>query len=76
PAEPRTSAPASLLRTAARLAERLEQGSVLYVADDDARAAALADLLRALAPDACVAHVPASDALPGDDAPASPANAG
>ena len=29
-----------------------------------------------LAPDACVIHLPSSDALPGDDAPATPANVG
>lgn len=66
----------SIFRTAVRIAGQLDQGDLLYVADDDRRAALLADAVRALAPAATVVAVPASDALPGDDAPASPANAG
>jgi transcription-repair coupling factor (superfamily II helicase) len=50
--------------------------SLLFVASDEVRAAAIADLLRAFVPEAEIVHLPASDALPGDDAPASPGNAG
>jgi transcription-repair coupling factor (superfamily II helicase) len=51
-------------------------GNILFVAADEQRAAAVALLAAAFAPDRVVAHVPASDALPGDAAPASPANVG
>ena len=66
----------SLLHYAVSLVEILGDKPLLYVAADDASAAALADCVRALAPAATVIHLPATDALPGDDAPASPANAG
>ncbi len=68
--------PQSLLRTAVRIAEQIGEVSMLYVAEDDLRAGLLADTVRCLQPEACVLFLPASDALPGDDAPASPANAG
>ena len=61
---------------AAALADKVATTSVLFIASDDVRAAALAEVLAAFAPDATVVHLPASDALPGDDAPASPGNAG
>ncbi len=61
---------------AAALAGEVKAGSLLFVASDEVRAAALADVLAAFAPQAIVVHLPASDALPGDDAPASPGNAG
>ncbi len=51
-------------------------GDVVFVASDAQRAAMAAEIVCGLIPDAIVAHVPASDALPGDDAPASPANVG
>ncbi|WP_375382916.1 TRCF domain-containing protein [uncultured Sphingomonas sp.] len=51
-------------------------GPVVFVAADDGRAAAVAEIAAALAPDRLVLLLPSSDALPGDDAPASPANAG
>ncbi len=57
---------------AAALAGRLADGDVIYVAENEQRAAALAAALAAFMPAAVVVHVPASDALPGDDAPASP----
>lgn len=66
----------SLLRVAVRIVERLETDSLLYVAEDDERAAKLASVLRQLAPNALILYLPSSDALPGDDAPSSPANAG
>ncbi|MDJ0275420.1 helicase-related protein [Sphingomonas sp. 2R-10] len=61
---------------AAGLARAIAQQSLLFVASDEVRAAAIADLLRAFVPEAEIVHLPASDALPGDDAPASPGNAG
>jgi transcription-repair coupling factor (superfamily II helicase) len=60
----------------AMLAREASIRSVLFVASDEQRAAAVAAALAAFAPEADVIHLPASDALPGDDAPASPANAG
>ncbi len=68
----RGSSPASAV--AAVLARA--KGDVIHVAVDEQQAIALAAILTAFAPDAVVAHVPASDALPGDAAPASPANVG
>ncbi len=59
---------------AAALCEHL--GPLVFVAADDGRAAAVAEIAAALAPDRLVLLLPSSDALPGDDAPASPANAG
>ena len=61
---------------AAALADKIATTSLLFIASDEVRAAALADVLAAFAPGAMVVHLPASDALPGDDAPASPGNAG
>ena len=65
---------------AARLAEALVGGAagdaILYLAADETRAATIAAIAAALLPDTAVVHVPASDALPGDEAPASPANVG
>ncbi|WP_318656080.1 helicase-related protein [Qipengyuania atrilutea] len=49
---------------------------VLYLADDETEAEGLAFVLQMLLPDAPVIHLPASDTLPGEDAPASPANIG
>ncbi|MDT0576125.1 TRCF domain-containing protein [Croceicoccus sp. F390] len=62
--------------TAAALAEALTQGDLLLAAADEPRARSIYESLRALAPDAVVAFVPSSDALPGEAAPASPANVG
>lgn len=66
----------SLLHIAVCLLDASGNEPLLYVAVDDVRAVAIADIVRSLAPKACVLHLVASDALPGDDAPASPANAG
>ena len=60
----------------ARLAEQLATGNVIFVATDEQRAEAIAEALALAAPDAEVLHCPSSDALPGDTAPASPANIG
>jgi len=63
---------------AAALARRVAAGGgdLLFVARDDARAAGIAAVLAGLMPDTCVVHLPSSDAMPGEDAPASPANVG
>ncbi len=76
PSPQRASDALPLFRTAVRLAEQAGEGPILYVAADDVRALRLYEMLRCLLPEACVLHLPASDALPGDDAPSSPANAG
>ena len=61
---------------AARLAEALATRDLLFIAADEGRASAVAAILAAFAPQARIAYLPASDALPGEDAPASPANIG
>ncbi|CAA9502417.1 MAG: hypothetical protein AVDCRST_MAG39-1452, partial [uncultured Sphingomonadaceae bacterium] len=61
---------------AARLAEALEDGSVVMVAASEARAEAIAGALRTLAPEAEVILFPAPDAIPGDLSLSSPAVAG
>lgn len=66
----------SLALTSVRIIEQLAIGPLLYIADDDERAAEIAKIVAQLEPETCVLHIPASDTLPGDDAPASPANAG
>ncbi len=66
----------STARVAAMLVEPLSKGDVVYVATDDQRASDIAAIAMALTPDATVVHLPSSDALPGDDSPASPANVG
>jgi transcription-repair coupling factor (superfamily II helicase) len=71
---PRQSAMVGVVAT--RLAEALGQGDVIYVAADEQRAEMVATALAIAAPDAEVLHCPSSDALPGDTAPASPANVG
>jgi transcription-repair coupling factor (superfamily II helicase) len=65
-----------IAETAAIVAEALVSRDVLLVAADEVRAARIAAALAALAPAACVLLCPGSDALPGDAAPASPANVG
>jgi transcription-repair coupling factor (superfamily II helicase) len=62
--------------TATRLAALLDAEDILYLADDDQSAEAVAAALTALCPDRPVVWLPSSDALPGDVAPASPANVG
>ncbi|MGU3391718.1 TRCF domain-containing protein [Sphingomonas sp. M1A8_2b] len=61
---------------ATAIVERLEHGNLVYIASDDQRATDLAAIVAALSSSALVVHLPSSDALPGDDAPASPANVG
>jgi transcription-repair coupling factor (superfamily II helicase) len=62
--------------TAFLLWQALSEGDLLYLADDEQAAEAAAAALYALAPENPVIFVPSSDALPGDTAPASPANIG
>lgn len=62
--------------TAAGLAEALAGGDLLFAAADEPRAAGVARALAAASPGAAVLLCPGSDALPGDEAPASPANVG
>ena len=59
---------------AARAAEA--KGDLILVTAEERRAEQVATLLRIAAPDVQVAWLPASDALPGDAMPPSPANAG
>ena len=61
-------------RVAALLADA--KGDAVFVAADAQRAALVAEVAAGLMPAAVVAYVPSSDALPGDAAPASPANVG
>lgn len=68
--------PRGLGETAFILWQALSEGDLLYLADDEQAAEATAAALRALAPDHPVIFLPSSDALPGDTAPASPANVG
>ena len=48
----------------------------ILIVEDDHRAETIARIATGFAPDTCVLHLPASDALPGDSAPPSPANVG
>ncbi|MDG6078863.1 DEAD/DEAH box helicase [Erythrobacter litoralis] len=59
-----------------RILAVLDERPILYLADDETEAESLASVLEALLPDVPVIHVPAADTLPGEDAPASPANIG
>lgn len=58
------------------LLDALDAGDLLYLADDEQNAEAVADALKSLAPDDHVVFLPSSDTLPGDSAPASPSNTG
>ncbi len=68
--------PAATAPVATTLVESLVEHNVVYIAADDQRATDIAAIAVALAPAATVVHLPSSDALPGDDSPASPANVG
>ena len=67
--------PLSVGEVAASLAGMLADGDLLFAAGDEPRAIAIARALAAMVA-ADVVFCPGSDALPGDDAPASPANVG
>lgn len=61
---------------AALLIEQAANGDVLFASVDEQRATAVAAIAAALAPALTVIHLPSSDALPGDETPASPGNIG
>ncbi|WP_267395398.1 MULTISPECIES: helicase-related protein [unclassified Sphingomonas] len=75
PSDP-AAAPLGIADTAAALADLLGKDDILFAATDEPRAIAIAQALAAAVPDAAVLFCPGSDALPGDGAPASPANVG
>ncbi|MDB5702784.1 MAG: box helicase [Sphingomonadales bacterium] len=58
------------------MAEHLVEANLFYVATDEQKAQSVAAAVRIAAPEAEIVFIPSSDALPGEDAPASPANAG
>ncbi|MCH1991020.1 hypothetical protein L7Q18_32650, partial [Achromobacter xylosoxidans] len=66
----------NLTSTAFGIAARATEGNILYLADDEQQAETVAAILDGLLPSGTVIFVPSSDALPGDNAPASPANSG
>lgn len=59
-----------------RVLRAIDDEPLLYLTDDESEAEGLAAVLAALLPDVPIIHLPASDTLPGEDAPASPANIG
>ena len=61
---------------ATRIAEALRADDIVFLADDDQQAEAVACALEAIVDRSRVFFLPSSDTLPGDVAPASPANAG
>lgn len=67
---------ASVGTLAVPLADALANEDVMFVASDKQRAEPVAAALRSAAPEAIVIHCPSSDAIPGDSAPATPANVG
>ena len=70
-----SDAASSVARIATRIVEAMAEGDILYVAADERAGEAIAAAAQAIA-GGRVVHLPASDALPGDSAPATPANAG
>lgn len=62
--------------TATRIAALMDNKDIVYLANDDQEAEALAVALRGLRPDNMILYVPASDALPGEANSASPGNVG
>lgn len=75
-AEPLAVAELGIGEIATDLAEILAESDVFYAAADEQRGIAITQALSAAAPNATVLFCPSSDALPGDDSPASPANVG
>lgn len=59
-----------------RIVETLDERPLLYIAKDETEAEGLAAALTAMLPNVPIVHLPASDRLPGEDAPSSPANTG
>jgi transcription-repair coupling factor (superfamily II helicase) len=60
----------------ASLLDHLSATNVIFLADNEPRAIEIAQALAHGAPDCLVVYCPGSDALPGEDAPASAANVG
>ena len=61
---------------AAGLLDASETGNLIFIARDEVRAAKISQALSAMAPGTTMVFCPGSDALPGEDAPPSPSNAG
>ena len=61
---------------AAALAEQIPTGDIIFAAESETDAIAVARALAVAAPGTQVVLLPESDALPGDNLPASPANTG
>lgn len=61
---------------AMQIASAVAKCNVVFLADDEQQAAALASAVSALLPCGNAVLLPSSDALPGDAAPASPSNIG
>lgn len=77
PARAATPRPApGIAEQAATLATMLAEESLIAILRDEIAAGELGAMLAAMVPDAEVLLCPGSDALPGDSAPASPANIG
>jgi transcription-repair coupling factor (superfamily II helicase) len=79
PPSPEMSASQTLLGSlehAAALAPLLLDGDLIAIVRDEIAAGAVAEALTALCPGSTILVCPGSDALPGDAAPASPANVG
>ncbi|CAH0355573.1 DEAD/DEAH box helicase [Sphingobium sp. CECT 9361] len=70
------SASLGLGETILMLVDALGEGDLLYLADDEQDAEAIANGLMQVLPGVHVVCLPSSDTLPGDSAPASPANIG
>ncbi|MEN2786619.1 helicase-related protein [Sphingomonas qilianensis] len=66
----------NLAYLATRIAQTLATDDLVFLADDEQQADALAGALAAILPLHSVFFIPSSDTLPGDVTPASPANAG
>ena len=77
-AQPETSAERVLSpgEVAVGLLDALTDGDVIFLAADEPRALEVVRALQSGAAKSLVVYCPPSDALPGDSAPASPANAG
>ena len=59
-----------------RIVQALRDLPILYLADDETEAQGIAAVTAAFLPETPVIYLPASDRLPGEEAPASPANIG
>jgi transcription-repair coupling factor (superfamily II helicase) len=66
----------NLAWTAFRIAQKAGSKDIVCLTDDEQQAERLSAAVRAIATDIVIVFVPSSDALPGDSAPASPANIG